>query len=408
MSTRHSIGLGLVLLAITSGFASAAAPLNDFLRDGRLRDGMAAYAAPKDNAGRFSLAVLQSLDGLQQFSTGFSRLGIDPELARSMPFLRAVVPNQQEASGEVATPEKVAGLFLNLKASLQKANATLSAVSADPFLVEVNVTQARMDLDGDGKVATNEMVLASLGRSLGMRSGGQAGEDIVIHFDSADAVWLKGYTHFLTGLLDILTAYDWQPVWNQSAHVIFRNPKPIPPIAQRIGTEEGDRAMLREVSKIVDLIAALHEMRLELIHKDGLRNARDEFRSMISCSRTCWQRVLAETDDDHEWLPSPAQTGPGGAKVTQQQIDGWKEVLDEMDAVLTGKKLLPHWRMKAGTGINVDKMVNAPPRFDPVLLIQGSALIPYLEEGTVSDQARWRTLTQPFGPGFALFAIWSN
>jgi hypothetical protein len=238
-----------------------------------------------------------------------------------------------------------------------------------------------------------------------MRSGAPAGADIVIRFDSADAVWLKGYTHFLTGLLDILTAYDWMPVWNQCAHVIFRNPQPLSPLVQGVGSDD---KRSRDMSKIADLIAGLHEMRLELVRKDGLRHARDEFRSMIACSRVCWQRVLAETDNDHEWLPSPAQTGPGGAKITSQQIEGWQQVLDEMDAVLTGKKLLPHWRLGAGRGINVDKMVNTPPRFDPVLLIQGAAFIPYIEEGTVSDQARWRTLMQPFGPGFAMFAIWSN
>jgi hypothetical protein len=118
--------------------------------------------------------------------------------------------------------------------------------------------------------------------------------------------------------------------------------------------------------------------------------------------------VLAETDNDHEWLPSPKQTGPGGTKVTQQQIDGWLKVLDELDAILAGKKLLPHWRLKSGTGINVAKLVASPPKLDLILLIQGSALVPYLEEGTVSDRAAWVTLMQPFGPGFTRFAIWSN
>jgi hypothetical protein len=129
---------------------------------------------------------------------------------------------------------------------------------------------------------------------------------------------------------------------------------------------------------------------------------------MIACSRLCWQRVLAETDDDHEWLPSPKQTGPGGTKVTQQQIDGWIKVLDELDAILAGKKLLPHWRVKNGTGINVAKLVASPPKLDLILFIQGSALVPYFEEGTVSDLTAWRTLMQPFGPGFVRFALWSN
>jgi len=379
-------------------------PLDEFVRDGRFRDGLSAYASPTNNAERFSLAALQVLDGFQQFIAGFNKLGLNPELARSMmPFLRAVVPNRQQTSKDVATPEKVVSLFGNLKVSLQHANATLAAMDADQFSVEVNLSKARMDLDGDGIVATNEMLMTSLGRSLGFPSVSKTGEDLIIHFDSADAMWLNGYNHFLLGLLDVVTAYDWKPVWSQCAHVVFCNPQPLPLIAQY-----ADAGRDRQTAQIADLIAALHEMRLELVHKRGLRNARDEFRAMISCSRICWQRVLAETDDDHEWLPSPTQTGPRGAKITLQQIEAWQHVLDELDSILAGQKLLAHWRMKAGTGINVDKLVNSPPRFDPVLLIQGSALIPYIEKGPVSDQTNWRTLTQPFGPGFALFAIWVN
>lgn len=83
-------------------------------------------------------------------------------------------------------------------------------------------------------------------------------------------------------------------------------------------------------------------------------------------------------------------------------------VLDELDTILAGKKLLPHWRVESGIGINVPKLVASPPRLDLILMIQGSAFIPFLEEGTVSDRTAWRTLMQPFGPGFARFAMWSN
>ena len=402
MLARYSISFALVLTAL-SGTANTLPPLDEYIRDGRLRDGLAAYASPANNNERFSLAVLQALDGLQQFSAGFNKLGINPELAQSgIPFLRVLVPNRQHPLNDVATPEKVARLFSNLKMSLKHANSTLAVMDEKPFSVEVNLSQAHMDIDGDGTVASNEFLVASLGRSLGLSSV-NSGEDVVIRFDSADAMWLKGYTHLLQGVLDVLMAYDWMPVWNQCAHVVFSNPQPLPPIAQYT-----DPRRDRETIQIFELIAALHEMRLKLVHKDGLRDARDEFRAMISCSRVCWQRVLSETDNDHEWLPSPTQMGPRGARITAQQIAGWQHVLDELDAILSGKKLLAHWRIKEGTGINVDKLVKSPPPLDAVLLIQGSAFIPYLEEGSVSDRAAWQALIQPFGSGFAGFAIWSN
>jgi hypothetical protein len=64
--------------------------------------------------------------------------------------------------------------------------------------------------------------------------------------------------------------------------------------------------------------------------------------------------------------------------------------------------------MKPGVGINVEKLVGSPPPLDLVLLIRGSVLNPYLEEGAVSDPRTWGQLTRVFEGGFYRFAIWSN
>jgi hypothetical protein len=380
--------------------------LDGFLRDGRIEEGLAAFASPKNNSDRFSLGILQALGGLQEFISGSAKLGVNQDFVRSsIPFFRVMQPvsNMLQSSNQVATPEKVAALFNGLRGALKKANATLAAIDDKEFKVEVNLSKARMDFDGDGVVLPDELLLAKLGPVLGLNASSPDNQDVIIRFDNADAAWLKGYTHFLIGVMDIVRAYDWRPMWDQCAHLIFQHPQPMPPIAQFTSAQPG-----QGISTWVDLIAAIHDMRLELEDKQAVADARDEFRAMIGCSRLCWKRVLAETDNDHEWLPSPKQTGPGGAKVTQEQIDAWLHVLDELDAILTGKKLLPHWRMKSGTGINVPKLVASPPRLDLVLMIQGTTFIPYLEEGEVSDQIVWRRLVQPFGPGFWRFAIWSQ
>jgi hypothetical protein len=401
MIRKHLIWLGLLLLAIP-GAASTTETLDGFLREGRIKEGLTAFAAPSDNAGRFSLGVLQALDGLQQFSAGLHNVGINPEFIQSgIPFFRVVAPGRLQNPKEPATPAKVARLFQDLRASLRRANATLARIGDEEFGVEVNLSQVRLDLDGDGTCSPNETLLASLGQTLGLAAQAPDGRDVLVRFDSADAAWLKGYTHFLSGMLDLLLAYDWRPVWDQCAHVVFLHPEPLPPMARFSQGGQG-------FAQWVDLIAAVHDMRLNLIDKDGPRRARDEFKTMVTCSRICWQRVLAETDDQKEWLPSPRQTGPSGAKITQDQVDAWKRVLDELDAIASGKKLLPHWRMKPGVGIHVEKLVASPPPLDLVLLIQGSALVPYLEEGAVSDQRTWSQLTRAFGGGFFRFAIWSN
>jgi len=396
---KSLLKLALALALLTPLLKAQDIRLDGYLSSGKLSDGLTAFAKPSSDADRFSLGVLQSLQGLQQFADGAGKLGIRDTLGNSgLPFFRILPRQAANTPVEQATPEKVRLLFQNLRDALTKANATLAKVGDSDFKVQVNLTQAHLE----NKDGTPAMPLAeSLGRIMNLDA--TDAQDLVINFDSADAMWLKGYTHILIGLLDVVMAYDWRPVWNQSAHVFFTSPIPLPPIAKYTVTTQGS-----QFSEWADLLAAVHEMRLEVADKDGLKKAATEFRAPNVCSKTCWKRVLAETDDDHEWLPSPQQTGPLGSKITQEQIDGWMTVLDEVDSILAGKKLLPHWRIINGMGINVAKLVQSPPKLDLVLMIQGSTFAPYIEGGEVSDQTKWRTLMAPFGPGFAGFALWSN
>ncbi|MCP4571335.1 MAG: hypothetical protein GY838_03215 [bacterium] len=375
--------------------------LNDFLAEGRIQDGLEAFASPTDNAGQFSLAALQAIDGVERFSGGCARLGVDPQFVMlGVPFL-GVAPDLQPETAESVSPGQIAELFRSLQASLRQANTTLAGIDDEDFGVEIDLARARLDFDGDGVAADDETFLAVFERAPTSREAAEPAAELIVRFDSADAKWLQGYTHFAGGFLDILTAYDWRPVWDQCAHVVFLQPDPRPEIA-RWSSEDSQNEMF------LDIIAAVHDLRLELRDEGAWRRAREQFQGMIACSRACWSRVLAETDDDREWLPSPDQTGPRGATITREQIDGWHAVLDELEAVTRGEKLLPHWRFRPGTGINVEKMVVSPPAFDLVLFIQGSAFLPYLEEGPVSDADVWNDLTSPFGPGFAGFAVWSN
>ncbi|MFT3870785.1 MAG: hypothetical protein QM715_20220 [Nibricoccus sp.] len=392
--------LVLALALLTSLLKAQDTKLDGYLRSGKLQDGLNAFAKPANDGERFSLAVLQTLQGLQQFGDGAGKLGIKQSLGRNLPFFR-ILPATQPAGTptEVATPEKVRALFTNLRESLKKANATLAKVGDSDFKVQVNLSQAYLE----NNAGTPGMPLAeSLGRIMGLNAASE--QDIVVNFDSADAVWLKGYTHLLTGMLEILMAYDWSPVWNQMAYLLFASPNPMPPLAKYAVSGQGQGP-----SDWADMIAAVHDMRLELKDAEAFKRALAEFRSMIACSRLCWTRIQAETDDDQEWLPSPKQKGPRGARITQEQIDGWTAVLNELDAILAGKKLLPHWRIINGMGINVARLVQNPPKFDLVLLVQGSAFVPYIEGGDVSSSTRWRQLVAPFGPGgFMSFALWSN
>lgn len=391
-----------LVLVMNLSTTAQAKELAVYLTQGSIAEGLEAFESPDNDAERFSLAMLQVFAGVEKFSQDFNNLGLRPDSPLgSLPFIRLAVLSSTRRPTEPATPETTAGIFQALRQSFRDANHTLSKIDGDDFGVEVNLTQVHLDFDGSGTIEETESLMQSLGDLMGGLSGDPAAGDLVIRFDRSDAVWLLGYTHFLSGFMDILLAYDWRPVWDQCAHVLLLNPDPRPPFNEFAGRDASFPGW-------VDLMAALHDMRLELTDSKAWPRAREEFQGMISSSRICWEYVLAETDNQQEWLPSPSQTGPGDSVITQDQIDGWMLVLDELDAISRGEKLLPHWRVRPGMGINLDKLVDAPPELDMVLWIHGSAMIPFLEEGPVSDDATWQNLTAPFGPEFTRFALWSN
>ena len=128
------------------------------------------------------------------------------------------------------------------------------------------------------------------------------------------------------------------------------------------------------------------------------------------------ENILTETDDDREWLPGPTQKAAlTSVRITGPMVESWHTFLSESEALLTGKKLVPFWRatkaeIVAGTakGLNLHRVFNQPRRFDLVLWVQGTAAVPYLEQGELTDQRVWTQLTGAFRGQFWGFAIWIN
>lgn len=114
-------------------------------------------------------------------------------------------------------------------------------------------------------------------------------------------------------------------------------------------------------------------------------------------------------DDDHEWIPSPRQTpfSPTAA-ISPEMVAEWRSFLDDLDALLAGRKLLGHWRVSAEHGVNLSRVFGEPRDFDPVLWLQGSAAAPYVEGGEVIDQRTWARLQRVFRGEFIGFFVWVN
>ena len=106
-------------------------------------------------------------------------------------------------------------------------------------------------------------------------------------------------------------------------------------------------------------------------------------------------------------IPNARQTGVlPGMTVTADRVAAWLLVLDDLDALLKGRKLIPHWRFDKG--INLRRLFLEPTTFDLVLLVQGSAAIPYLEKGDLITGDRLDDLTGRFDGEFWRYSIWFN
>ena len=142
---------------------------------------------------------------------------------------------------------------------------------------------------------------------------------------------------------------------------------------------------------IADLVAFIHLLHWPVVEPERMKSVLAHLEAIPPLSRENWKRILAETDSGKEWIPNPRQTGVlPGVTMTQEQIDGWMAFLDEFEALLKGEKLLPHWRFEKG--INLRRIFLEPTTFDVVLLIQGSAAIPYLEDGVLTTGETWRRI----------------
>jgi hypothetical protein len=97
-----------------------------------------------------------------------------------------------------------------------------------------------------------------------------------------------------------------------------------------------------DAGQIADLIATLHRLDLNVAEPQRLARSRQEFLAMIELSRATLKSAAAEDDDDREWLPGPHQTSAFSLRLTAEQAAAWNGVLDELAALLEGRKLLPH------------------------------------------------------------------
>ena len=184
-----------------------------------------------------------------------------------------------------------------------------------------------------------------------------------VNFDTADIYWLRAYSRLISSMAQFLLAHDFEKSFNASALLFF--PGAGDGTAELL---EKNRSLQPYVSgEIGDFIAMLHLANWPVIDEAKREDVRQRLLAVTELAPKTWAAARKETDDDLEWLPNPKQKqGITGTQLTDIEIDGWLGVMAELNAILDGKKLMPHWRFDKG--VNVKRWFAEEKTYDLVLL----------------------------------------
>ena len=353
---------------------------------------------------------LQAIEGLGQANY---RYGLISKHARQIPLARLPVPLNEKP--EQISYETLRGIVTEFEGRLKKAEATLAEVDTTEVRLDFFIGRARLDLDGN-KVLGDEETLWKIFSAINTGVNAEQGTSFLVGMDGADVHWLRGYCHVLMAMCDVFMAHDERQLFERCGHLLFTNVDSPYLVAQEAARDINDFDM----PTIFDAIATIHLINFPMIDRDRMKSAHSHLLAMVAQSRLTWSRANAETDNDHEWMPNPDQDSVMQMRVPREMITGWSSVLDELEAILEGKKLVPYWREyyqnvfgrpeipEHGKGINLKKVFHEPRDFDLVLMIQGTNAEPYLEEGDLSTPEAWDRLTRVFRGQFFGFAVWFN
>lgn len=448
MAYRKALGLIAIgaALAIWSGGAVASSDVIEKVQN-HLYAGQTAEAAavargrlaeaPGDDQARFALGAIQFLQSVEHLGQALHRYGLstsysDPTGLAGLPILRLPVP--ENPNPEKVTYEAFRGVLAAFVVDLSTAEQTLSSIKNQAIDFPLNIGLIRLDLNADGTASDEEALWRIFKRVAGFPwlDEEEAGK-LLTDFDESDVPWLQAYSHLLMAIAEFPLAHDWRNAFETTFHSLFPNAElPSHALAERDAEWRRNRDFQPryDLAGIADLIAFVHLNHWPVVEPDRMRSVLEHLEAMVRLSRESWRRIMAETDDRNEWIPSPRRRDFGDAagciqgerntsitmpcqsgvlprmQVTENTLAGWMLFLDEFEALLQGKKLLPHWRFDQG--INLRRMFLEPSTFDIVLLLQGSAALPYLEDGELTAGETWEQIADLFGGDFFRYFIWFN
>ena len=414
------VSLAVLILLGLGAICHAQQPMVEpYLITGKLSDGQTALekhlaANPNDDQARFGLGVLQFMQSVEHLSQSWYQFGINENL-RQVAFFRLPVPDNPNP--KQVTYQDVRSVFQQMIEYLDASDQSLAQVKSKNVKLPLHLFQLHFDVDQNGVLTPEEDLTEVYTQYFGrdFAKGRLKLDEAVVVFDYADVQWLQGYTHLIRSMCEAILAYDEKPLWDVVSHRVFKQPEFQYKFIEEEYTEAQQdgkrrRTIWDDQFAIVDAIAGIHNLNFKLSEPARLKRAHEHLKQTIKHSRRMWQSVMAETDDDREWIPNPTQTSVVSlTQISREMVSTWDDFLEEVEAILDGKKLLPFWRGTDKTrGVNLRKVMHEPRDLDVILWIHGSAAVPFLENGKVTDRDTWNRFQRVYNGQLFTFAFWFN
>jgi hypothetical protein len=360
---------------------------------------------PQDAEARFALGGVLLVRAVERLGQNLYRHGLQTPRTMFLPLFSLPVPVNPRP--EALTYERLREIFAQLVRDLDAAETELARVEAADVKLPVDLARITLDLNGDGVANDREKLpviiesLAQGARRRGIKTA--TGDSFPVSFDLADVYWMRGYANLVAVTAEFFLAHDFRATFDATFHLFF--PRADLPFARLLAEPTGPRTGM-EFGTILDAVALIHLVRWDVAEPARMASIHRRLKHAVDLSRKTWAAVLAETDDDNEWLPGPSQKGVLDMPVTAEMIASWLAMLNEVEAVLDGRKLAPHPRFNRG--INVKKLFTEPKQFDLVLWITGHGALPFLEDGPLVDTSSWNQASQVFRGNLLTYAFWFN
>ena len=413
-TSQRSLKLQTKTKSTGSKTVKTKAPIvENYLMDGKTQEGKQAVIEamslnPKDDSLRFSLGVTQFIQTIERFAQNISYYGLrgTSEEGIPAPFLRVRI--KQNQNPHPISYQDFRQIFERMQTGFAQADETLSQITDEKVQLRLRWGMIRLDLNGDGEASDQEMLWKVFQRMTRNEDiSEQEASQFSIKFDRGDVHWLRGYCNLIGALCQMFLAYDSQQWFESAGHIVFA--KVVSPYdflthgqkVRKLGGEEID---------IVDFVAALHNIHWDVKEPKRLEIALRNFENVVEQSKISWKFIMAETDDDCEWLPNPKQTGViPNVRVTEEMVATWGKMMQQSGKILRGELLIPFWRGEPGEyGVNLRKVFLEPTTFDLVTWVQGTSAQPYLEKGRLAKGDAWKNIRDVFGDRYIGFAAWFN